>query len=451
VYRTRKLVIAFLRGGTTLGATVAGWRQFSRIGVLVACLFAGRTSWQRPVSLPPELTEAGVQARLRMPAGPHLDLAATGVRPGPRNYPSHTLALNPGVEPEPSAFSLADAIAFAQQHSPRLQAARAAIERARGQEQVAVAPFLPEVALLSQAGATSDNAGPGILGLTGSIRPSTPGTHRYVQAEVQLLWTVYDFGRRTGRYQQAAARERIAALQLARADQTVQFDATAAYLNILLARASLRVQEEAIRQAEATLKDAQARFEGGVADPDDVLRAEVQLAESRDAFVSAQEAELVAVAQLNNVMGRNAALPLRVLDLQPPPPQGSLPAPAHRHVGRPERGPETLRLGTRRSSAPISRQHSMARGSPPAAQTRQRGRLQSLRRTQFPAQERTALDTKPTLVRRRWARHTRPTGRIAARKRPAGWRVQSRWFVPAGPPFAALCSVSSPPTAHAGA
>jgi len=101
----------------------------------------------------------------------------------------------------------------------------------------------------------------------------------------------------------------------------VQCDATAAYLNILLARASLRVQEEAIRQAEATLKDARARFEGGVADPDDVLRAEVQLSESRDAFVSAQEAELVAVAQLNNVMGRNAALPLRVLDLQPPPPE----------------------------------------------------------------------------------------------------------------------------------
>jgi Outer membrane efflux protein len=399
VYCTRKPVVALLRGGTALGATVASWRQFSRTGVLVACLLAGCTSWQRPVSLPPELTEAGVQARLRMSAGPHLDLAATGVRPGPRNHPSHTLALNPGVEPEPSAFSLADAIAFAQQQSPRLRSARAAIDRARGQEQVAFASFLPEFDLLSQSGATSNNQGPGSPGPTGFLVPSsTPGTHSYVQAEVQLL-----------------------------------------------------VQEEAIRQAEATLKDARARFEGGVADPDDVLRAEVQLSEGRDAFVSAQEAELVAVAQLNNVMGRNAALPLRVLDLQPPPPQGSLPAPAHRHVGRPERGPETLRLGTRRSSAPISRQHSMARGSPPAAQTRQRGRLQSLRRPQFPAQERTALDTKPTLVRRRWARHTRPTGRIAARKRPAGWRVQSRWFVPAGPPFAALCSVSSPPTAHAGA
>ena len=87
-----------------------------------------------------------------------------------------------------------------------------------------------------------------------------------------------------------------------------------AYLNILLARASVRVQEDAIRQAEATLKDARALLEGGVADSDTVLGAEVQLPESRDAFVCAQEAELVATAQLNNVMGRNASLPLRRAD-----------------------------------------------------------------------------------------------------------------------------------------
>jgi outer membrane protein TolC len=322
VYRARRLVIAFRRSGTALGATVAAWRRFYPTGILVSLLLAGCTPWHRPVPIPPELTEAGVQARLQLPADPHLHLAATSVRPGPRSHPSHTLALHTGVEPEPAAFSLADALAFAQQHSPRLQSARAAIERARGQEQVAFAPFLPQFYLVSQSGVTSNKTGPGPPGPTGFLLPSsTPGAHSYVQPEVQLLWTAYDFGRRAGRYQQAAARERIAELQLERADQTVQFDVTAAYLNVLLARASLRVQEEAIRQAEATLKDARARFEGGVAEPDDVLRAEVQLSESRDAFVSAQETELVAIAQLNHVMGRHAALPLRVLDLQPPPPE----------------------------------------------------------------------------------------------------------------------------------
>jgi hypothetical protein len=62
VYWTRKLVIVLLRGGTALGTTVTGWRRFSRPGLLVAVLLAGCTSWQRSVPVPPEFTEAGVQA-----------------------------------------------------------------------------------------------------------------------------------------------------------------------------------------------------------------------------------------------------------------------------------------------------------------------------------------------------------------------------------------------------
>ena len=276
----------------------------------------GCTSWHHPVTIPPELTEAGVRARLRIPAAPNAHPAETRGRVGSGSDPSPTPAPNPSIDPEPSVFSLADAIAYAQQHSPRLQSARAAAERALGQEQAAFAPFLPEVRLSSQAGGTSSTMGPGAPGPTGFLLSTGTGAHSYVQNQLQLLWTLYDFGRRAGRYQQAVARERLTELQLVRADQTVQFDVTAAYLNILLARASVRVQEDAIRQAEATLKDARARLEGGVADPDDVLRAEVQLSESRDALVSAQEAELVAIAQLNNVMGRDASLPLRVHDLR---------------------------------------------------------------------------------------------------------------------------------------
>src|SRR5262249_47592680 len=55
---------------------------------------------------------------------------------------------------------------------------------------------------------------------------------------------------------------------------------------------------------------------GGVALKDDVLRAEVQLSESREALVLAREREWDAVARLNNAMGRNAAWPLEVIDLE---------------------------------------------------------------------------------------------------------------------------------------
>src|SRR5208282_1578319 len=87
-----------------------------------------------------------------------------------------------------------------------------------------------------------------------------------------------------------------------------------------LARASRRVQDEAVRRAQAVLDDTDARRLEGVALKDDVLRAEVQLSESRDALVVAREGEYNAVARLNNAMGRNAGLPLEVVDLESQPP-----------------------------------------------------------------------------------------------------------------------------------
>jgi outer membrane protein TolC len=298
---------------------IACWGRFCWTGILVALLLAGCGPWSRPQPLPPELTESGVQARFHIAANTQDNLAERTGRPSGQGNTGEIPAPSTSSKPEPAVYSLSDAIAFAQHHSPRLQSARAAIERSKGQEQAAFAPFLPVITLASQSGFTTYNQGPGAPGPTGFLIPENlTDRHDYFQQSLQLIWKLYDFGRRSGRYRQAVALKKITEIQLVRADQTVQFDVAAAYLNILLARASLLVQEEAIRQAESTLKDAHALLAGGVATPDNLLRAEVHLSESRDAYVRAQEAELVAAAQLNNVMGRNAARPLKVHNLQLP-------------------------------------------------------------------------------------------------------------------------------------
>jgi outer membrane protein TolC len=314
-------------------------------------LVAGCASWHRPLTNPPEVTEAGVAARLLVPPDLNVNPAETVVKPDEPSQPPLTAAAARAVglmgsplgqgpllaaaalmlgrvesapsssgKLEPTTFALPDAIAFALRNSPRLRSARAAIERASGQEQVAFAPFLPQIDLLGQYGVVSATLAPGIPGNEGFIFPNGFGTRSYAQTEVGLEWTLYDFGRTGGHYRQAVARERIAELQLIRADQTVEFDVATAYLDVLLARASRRVQEDAIRRAEATLDDTVARRKGGVALREDVLRAEVQLSESREALVLARQGELDAVARLNNAMGRNASLPLEVIDLEVQPP-----------------------------------------------------------------------------------------------------------------------------------
>jgi outer membrane protein len=285
------------------------------------CLLAG-CSFLPPSHPPPvfDLTPEGVAARVLAPVT--LDQVD---RPPPVDGPAPVAPLprSPDVPPSPAAaaeapgppvFSLPQAVAFGLENNPRLLAARAAIERAQGLEDVAFAPFLPEIDFLSHGGVTSPALGPAPIGKTGIVlSTSTTETHSYAHAELQLQWTVWDFGRRSGRYRQAVSRERIVELQSARAGQTVGFDVAAAYLQVLRAAAIRRAQEDAIRAAEATLRDARSRRAAGVAERDDVLRAEVHLAAALEDLDVAREAELAGLARLNNALGRNAGLPLRVV------------------------------------------------------------------------------------------------------------------------------------------
>jgi outer membrane protein len=298
-----------------------GWTHLLTLLMLAAgCASAP----ERPV-VPADIAPAGVAARVLAPPEQIKSPAEAIVLPGISGQPSAPPSANPSLDSERTIFSLADAVAFALQNSPRLRAARAAIQRASGQEQVNFAPFLPQVDLLGQYGTVSSTLAPGTPGPEGFILASGTGTRAYTETELGLQWMLYDFGRTSGRYRQAVARERVAELQLVRANQAVEFDVAAAYLEVLLASASKRVEEDAVRRAEAILDDTVARRKGGVGLREDVLRAEVQLSESREDLVVAREREFNALARLNNFMGRNASLPLEVIDLEMQPPlPGSL-------------------------------------------------------------------------------------------------------------------------------
>jgi outer membrane protein TolC len=313
------MALVALPGASTFRA--AARTLFGPVRALLPLLLVAGCSSRHP-ALPilPEGTQGGVAARVLIPPDLNVNPAETVVKPGTPDQRPTVPPATPGRGVERTTFALPDAIAFALQNNPRLRSARAAIERARGQEQVAFAPFLPQIDLLAQYGVVSSTLAPGVPGPEGFLLANGSGTRNYAQAEVGLQWTLYDFGRTGGRYRQAVARERITELQLARADQTVEFDVATAYLDVLLARASRRVQEDAVRRAQATLDDTVARRQGGVALKEDVLRAEVQLSESREALVVAREGEFNAVARLNNAMGRNAGWPLEVIDLEAEPP-----------------------------------------------------------------------------------------------------------------------------------
>src|SRR5262249_10652100 len=215
-----------------------------------------------------------------VPAAP-ADGSILPVAAPPASSPPERVGLtSPSDSPPP--LSLPDAIAVGLQNNPRLRAALAAIERARGQEEVAFAPFLPQIDLLNRYVATGKTTLPGSPGPTGVVNVTGIGHYQVYQSELQLQWTLYDFGRTAGRYRQADVREKIAQFQTVRARETVAYDVATAYLQALEAAALRRIAVETVRRAEAVLEDVRARKEGGVALRDDVLRGQVQLSEARD-------------------------------------------------------------------------------------------------------------------------------------------------------------------------
>src|SRR5262245_39852682 len=254
-----------------------------------------------PVAAVPDDNSAGA-------AGPSAGITAREVMPPAGDGAGQLASFDSDSLPP---LPLPEAIGFALQNNPRLRAALAAIERARGQEAVAFAPFLPQIDLLNRFVATGKSTLPGAPGPTGVVNVTGVGHYAVWQSELQLQWTLYDFGRTAGRYRQAGLREKIAQLQALRAKETVAYDVATAYLQALEAAAFRRIAVETVRRAEAVLGDVRARREGGVALRDDVLRGEVQLSESRDALVRAEDAEITALARLNNAMGRDASLPVR--------------------------------------------------------------------------------------------------------------------------------------------
>jgi outer membrane protein TolC len=203
--------------------------------------------------------------------------------------------------------------------NPSLGQSLAAVDAAAGNEEIAYSGFLPTLqgnysyqAFSSQTGFSGTPAGGRFPVLP--VRGFGPGTQEFNVAELQLRWVVYQFGRQVAKHGQSILREEIARLQADRARQSVHFDVSEAYFRALEARSSLVIAEQALTSAEAVLGDARNQERRGALTAEDVLRAEVQVAEVRQFLTRARSAVRVTVAGLNRAIGLDVSAPTEVAD-----------------------------------------------------------------------------------------------------------------------------------------
>ncbi|OGP60971.1 MAG: hypothetical protein A2162_07100 [Deltaproteobacteria bacterium RBG_13_52_11b] len=87
------------------------------------------------------------------------------------------------------------------------------------------------------------------------------------------------------------------------------------YFNILAAQKVLEVAVQAVKQFEAQLEVARAFFDVGIVAKNDVLQAEVRLANAKQGQVNADNALALAKSSFNNLLRRDISAPLSVLDI----------------------------------------------------------------------------------------------------------------------------------------
>lgn len=224
-----------------------------------------------------------------------------------------------------AALSLEDAIELSFQNSPTVELMRQRIAQAQGGRTVAFANFLPQAAFTYRHVAGTPEREPFSLPtLPTYVGNVTFGgvSDRFDIAELNVQWILWDFGRTPGRYGQAVSQVEIARLQYDRARQTVAYNVTVAYLQVLQARALRTVAAEAVRRAESVLRDSRNFLKRGTGIRNDVLRADVLLSEMRLSQVKARTAEGIAVAALNQAIGINVSTPTCVLDREAAAPFG---------------------------------------------------------------------------------------------------------------------------------
>jgi outer membrane protein TolC len=214
-------------------------------------------------------------------------------------------------------LTLEEAKSLARRLNPVLGQSLAAVETAAGNEEIAYSGFLP-----SFQGNYSYQAFSSDVGFAGArgrfpvlpVRGFGPGTQDFHVAELALRWAVFQFGRQLAKHDQSVLRQEIAQWQADRARQSVDFDVTEAYFRALEARSSLVIAEQALSRAEAVLGDARNQERRGVLTPEDVLRAEVGVAEVRQLLTRARSSVRVTIAGLNRAVGLLVSAPTEVSD-----------------------------------------------------------------------------------------------------------------------------------------
>jgi outer membrane protein len=203
----------------------------------------------------------------------------------------------------PAPLSLGDTVRRAVEHAPLVAEARARQSAAEATTRAREALTKPTITAMSSYLRTNHVEEFGFPTLTGGTRivyPDIPSNYR-VRAEFGL--PIYTGGRTGSLVDAAAAEVRAVDAERRGIEFDIRFEATRAYWLLVTSRESVRVLEQALERADASLRDVGVRVDAGVLPPNEVASARAQRARQAVRLIEARYAATIAEADLARLLG----------------------------------------------------------------------------------------------------------------------------------------------------
>jgi outer membrane protein len=208
-----------------------------------------------------------------------------------------------------SPLTLKESIEIALQKSPTLQAAQGAIRGAKYRRLGTVSDFLPLVS--TQYSYTRLDEAP-----TTYILPAGPtvtvGTKDNYNLTNTVTQPVFTGGALINNYLLAKIGVDMARVEFEQTRLDLVLQVKASYYGVLTAEKGVEVAQQAVAQLESHYTVAQAFFEVGMIPKNDLLQTEVQLAQTRQNLIKAQNGLEVARAVFNTLLRRSINEPVRL-------------------------------------------------------------------------------------------------------------------------------------------
>ncbi|HEX9135535.1 MAG TPA: TolC family protein [Nitrospirota bacterium] len=197
------------------------------------------------------------------------------------------------------ALTLEEGLKIVVENGRDVAIARSDEDAARASVSLARSPWLPSVDLYGRE--TWLRYQPEAKTPFGAFPTSQDQFLTYGVKATQIL---YDFGKTSSSVGAAEYGLKSREIEIDRVKNQAALDFIVAYLDLLESEKLLQVSKEEVQQYEAHQKDTQSRFAAGVVTKNEVLQAEVTLADSRQRAVSADNLRSLRESRINSLLLR---------------------------------------------------------------------------------------------------------------------------------------------------